>query len=125
VGDKEGTFNLYAMGFDVPSDLDPSLCKFDVADQNMVVILKKAAECEGFWLEPACPDSSVDGGLGSLKNESVSSQVLKPRPYKSAEVASSMPESKDVVVAGKTTKLSDQAVDRLVFASSTAIYELD
>jgi HSP20 family molecular chaperone IbpA len=97
----------YASGFTVSGGaLDSSKCRFDVAGQNMVVVLTKARADEGMWSSSASSAAAATGG----------SSVLTRRGYKA-------PQGTDK----GTLSTSDiqKSLNEMSFTATSTLTELD
>lgn len=82
----------YSQGFDLYDEIESDKCKYDVATQNLVILLHKSkAE---YWIDKGTSGGAVAGGEQSSKKD-----ILAPRAYRSSVAEMS---EKDYGESGRT-----------------------
>lgn len=96
----------YGLGLNTFGEIEPSKCKHDVANKNMVIILYKAVD--EFWISPggtsdSSNGTSKDSHTSEMRQEAssgsmASTGMLIRRPYISEKLSGSLAVGKQVVV---------------------------
>jgi len=117
--EKDGQLRNYSMSFKLSGSIVTDESKFDVAMQNMVIVLLKAEE--KIWSEPCLTKAKKKRvSFSSPSSSSSSSSVLVAKTTNESSGSSAASTTNEV----KTKELTN-VIDSLKFTSSSAIFDLD
>ena len=139
-----GARKRYSLGLDLlpphPQEekwsrsLDPQQSSFDVADQNMAVVLCKSDACGEYWRADQSAELSGDGSKAMSSEDIAYSQAafFRQRPFRTVEeesarsdlTAAPASEQKKKQQVGLTLDLQN-ALQSMHFSSGEALFDLD